>query len=86
LANDGNGGADHCDQPPENLISDPTLDGVLPRLDEGDSMNGIRHLFSYVHNARNGRDHSRCQFACWDATNFGGSYDGFTWGVRAPRR
>ncbi len=86
LANNGNQDQDSCGQPIENLISDPTGGGVLPRIDSGDSMNGIRHLFSYVHTARNGRDHSRCQFGCWNGDSFGGYYDAFTWGVRAPRR
>jgi hypothetical protein len=87
LANAGHGTDDSCRQDIDNLIYDPTETGdVLPRLDGGSSMNGIRHIFSYVHGARNGRDHSRCQFACWDAESFGGYYDGFTWGVRAPRR
>ena len=70
---------DGCGQPADNLITDPNQS--LFRLDGGDTLNTIRHLFSYVHSAA-GQNASRCQFACWDANNFDGHYDGFTWLVR----
>ncbi len=79
LANSGHDSQDACNQPSDNLINDP--DKVLHRLDQGDTLNAIRHLFSSVH-ASVGADASRCQFACWNADNFGGYYDGFTWLVR----
>ncbi len=78
LANSGHGAADNCGLNNDNLINDG---GGLFRLDGGNGLNAIRHLFSYVHTAR-GRDSSRCLYACWNGNSFGGHYDGFTWYVR----
>jgi hypothetical protein len=81
LANNGNLGQDLCGQPPDNLITDPDPSAdSLYRLDAGDSTNGIRHLFSYVHQQA-GRDTSRCLYACWEG-DLQGHYDGWVWAVR----
>jgi hypothetical protein len=81
LANNGNLGEDLCAQPASNLIADPAPGAdSLYRIDGGDSTNGIRHLFSYVHGVT-GRDTSRCVYACWEAGS-AGYYDGWVWGVR----
>ncbi len=77
LANSGNDDQDLCGQPADNLITDP-VGGSLFRVDGGDAENGIRHLFSYVHNA-SGRDASRCQYDCWTMPAF---YDAWVWAVR----
>ncbi|MBN2801117.1 MAG: hypothetical protein JXX28_18405 [Deltaproteobacteria bacterium] len=79
LANSGNEGQDTCGEDEGNLIHDPT--GELYRIDGPNSLNTIRHLFSYVHGS-SGRDASRCHFACWTADSYEGHYDGFTWYVR----
>ena len=80
LANSGNFGEDSCGQTTDNLINDP--DRIIGRIDGSQrSLSTVRHLFSYNHNVA-GADSSRCQFGCWDETNFGGYYDGFTWLVR----
>jgi len=81
LANTGNSDQDNCSEPASNLIEDPTND-TLYRIDgTGNPENGIRHLFSYVHGSA-GQNASRCNYACWDGSNQGGYYDGFTWAVR----
>lgn len=77
LANDGNGNQDLCGQPADNLISDP-VGSSLFRVDDGDSVNAIRHLFSYVHDA-SGRDASRCLYDCWTMP---AHYDAWVWAVR----
>jgi hypothetical protein len=81
LASTGNANEDLCGQPPTNLLTDPspTADSLY-RIDTGDSTNGIRHLFSYVHSVA-GRDTSRCLYACWESPQQG-YYDGFVWAVR----
>lgn len=80
LASTGNLGEDLCGQPATNLISDPAPGATsLYRLDTGGSLNGIRHLFSYVH-MTSGRDTSRCLYDCWAGTPT--HYDGWVWGVR----
>ncbi len=83
LANTGNGGADACGQTSSNLIDDPAANtDTLYRIDNPSaSLNGIRHLFSYVHESAD-RDTSRCLYACWDSSSHNGHYDGFSWGVR----
>lgn len=79
LANTGNSGQDQCGQPTSNLVDDPN--GLIYRLDGGDGLNAIRHVFSYVHD-QSGRDSSRCNFACWSANSNGGYGEAFTWLVR----
>jgi len=83
LANNGHGTSDSCGETTSNLIDDPSaLGDTLYRLDDTTaSLNGIRHLFSYVHTST-GRDASRCLYACWDSGSYNGHYDGFSWGVR----
>ena len=80
LANSGNFGEDACGQAADNLINDDAR--IISRIDGSQrSLSTVRHMFSYAHNTA-GTDSSRCQFGCWDETNFGGYYDGFTWLVR----
>ena len=79
LANNGNQNQDRCAQGDDNLIRDPVAAGSLYRLDGGDSVNAIRHLFSYSHGAA-GVNASRCLYACWEAPYT--HYDAFVWAVR----
>lgn len=79
LANNGNGNMDSCNQPVENLIRDPVAAGSLYRLDGGDTVNTIRHLFSYSHVSA-GFNASRCLYNCW--TGMLTHYDAFVWAVR----
>jgi len=83
LANNGHGTSDSCGLTGSNLIDDPAANGdSLYRIDNpSGSLNGIRHLFSYVHSST-GRDTSRCLYACWNSSSYNGHYDGFSWGVR----
>jgi hypothetical protein len=79
LANNGNETVDLCGETgAANVINNGSS---LFRIDGGNGLNAIRHLFSYVHDGA-GQDTSRCLHACWDATNFGGQYEAFMWGVR----
>ncbi len=89
LANTGNEGDDVCGQDITacaGISADPgdncnLIRGFsMPRINNTDGANTIRHLFSYTHIA-SGRDSSRCYYACWGDDTLGWS-DAFMWGVR----
>jgi hypothetical protein len=72
--------ADQCGQDATNRLTIPST--ALTRLDGGSDANAALSNIIVPNMMSAGRDTTRCTFACWDSSNFGGHWDAFTVYVR----